>query len=404
MTALRPSTSEPVSDTVTDAPRRGRPRLGSINGLRFVAAFGIFVAHTNVLLPLPYTVDVFALGSVGVTFFFLLSGFVLTWAFSGRNTTGQFYQRRFARLWPMVFLAAALPVVFILAFPDPELDVDAGSLLGLGAASVLLLLAWVPAQLEAANPVVWASSALAFFYLVFPFVVRPVLRRSLRQLAWIAAGLLVYAWLLRIVVWLAYPPPAELDIDQLGNSDLLILSNYAPISRLHEFLFGMVVAAAVRKGWRGISLRSALVLLGAGLFVLWLFRDANWRIALPYDAMNQVSLPLLALVIVGYAARDLDEMPSWLRSRWMDRLGTWSFALLLFHFGVLIQAGLAIYPDMTVVDFFFDPVSPTWSHLPWVVGVLIGSLALAAAIHRFYDTPLSRLLSPRPPIVRATPR
>lgn len=376
-------------------------RLPSLTGLRWMGALGTFIAHTNVMLPIPYTQGLFGLGSAGVTFFFVLSGFVLTWTYTHHDRARWFYGRRFARIWPMTFLAVTLPIFFALAFPDPDAPVDAGHLITLGILSLLLLLAWSPAQLESANPVVWSTSALAFFYFLFPAMVRPILRRTLRQLAWLAVGLVLVAWVIRVVLWIAYPPPAELDIELMGESTPLILGYYAPIARLHEFLLGMVTAAAVRRGWRGISVRASITLLAIAFAGLWFFRDASWRIALPYDALTQVTLPLFALLIAAYAVRDLDGGPSWLRSRPMIRLGEWSFAFYLFHFLVLIPVAAALYPSMSVVDFFFEPVAPSAHHIVWVLVVLAGSLALSAVLYRFYETPLERrlrrVLSPRRP-------
>lgn len=398
------------TSTMTARPRtREAPlstRLPSLTGLRWLGALGTFIAHTNVMLPIPYTVGLFGLGSSGVTFFFVLSGFVLAWTYSQSDRARWFYGRRFARVWPLTVLAVVLPIFFALAFPDPDAPVDSAQLITLGILSLLLLLAWSPAQLESANPVVWSTSALAFFYLLFPAMVQPILRRTLRQLAWLAAGLVIVAWVIRVVLWIAYPPPAELDIELMGESTPLILGYYAPIARLHEFALGMVTAAAVRRGWRAISVRASVTMLAVAFAVLWFFRDASWRIALPYDAQTQVTLPLFALLIAAYAVRDLDGGRSWLRSRLMIRLGEWSFAFYLFHFLVLIPVAAALYPSMTIVDFFFDPVAPSAHHIVWVFVVLAGSLALSAALYRFYEAPLERRLrrALSPPRSRATAR
>jgi peptidoglycan/LPS O-acetylase OafA/YrhL len=54
----------------------------------------------------------FDLGAVGVTFFFVLSGFVLAWSTSPDVGAGTIYRRRFARIYPsylvMLLLAVAL--------------------------------------------------------------------------------------------------------------------------------------------------------------------------------------------------------------------------------------------------------------------------------------------------------
>src|SRR5262245_14988195 len=92
----------------------GAQRVESLTGLRWLAAFGVFLSHVNVFLPLPFTKGLFGLGVSGVTFFFVLSGFVLTWTMTRDDTAGYFFGRRFARIWPMLFLAIALPTLFAL--------------------------------------------------------------------------------------------------------------------------------------------------------------------------------------------------------------------------------------------------------------------------------------------------
>lgn len=388
-----------------------RDRLESLTGLRWWAAFGIFLAHVNIFLPLPGTAGGFGLGVSGVTFFFVLSGFVLTWTASGRDTAAWFLARRFARVWPLLLLAVLLPLMFALTSPD--LDLDPANMILMAAASLLLIQAWVPGWiLEAPNPVTWTLSCEAFFYLLFPLFIGPMVRRTLRQLLVVAAGLVIVGWLIRIGMWVAYPPTTELTADTLTDSGPLVLGTYAPIARLHEFLLGMVVAVAIRRGWRSpVSVRAAAALLLAGFLVLWLFRDAAWRAEVPYDAVNQVSAPLFALLIAAVATRDRQGGRSWLRSGVMIRLGRYSYAFYLFHFIVVLSVASAVFPDRTVVDFFLDPVEPSWSHAGWAVLALAVSILISGLLYRWYEHPAEtrlrrwfrRRLAPAPipePLVR----
>jgi peptidoglycan/LPS O-acetylase OafA/YrhL len=361
--------------------------LESLTGLRWWAAFGIFLAHVNIFLPIPGAAGGFGLGVSGVTFFFVLSGFVLTWTASGRDTTAWFLARRFARVWPLLVPAVLLPLVFALTSAD--LDLDPANMILMAAASLLLIQAWVPGWiLEAPNPVTWTLSCEAFFYLLFPLFLGPMVRRTLRQLLAIAAGLVVVGWLIRIGLWVAYPPTTELSADALTDSGPLVLGTYAPIARLHEFLLGVVVAVAIRRGWRSpVSVRAAAALLLAGLLVLWLFRDASWRSEVPYDALNQVTAPLFALIIAAVATRDRQGGRSWLRSGLMIRLGRYSYAFYLFHFIVVLSVASAVFPDRTVVDFFLDPVQPSWGHAGWALLALVVSVAISGLFYRWYEHP-----------------
>jgi peptidoglycan/LPS O-acetylase OafA/YrhL len=69
---------------------------------------------------------------VGVSSFFALSGFVLTWSLRAADTKRAFYRRRFARVYPLHFLTLLFAVPFFLFAGkglDPGQLVSAGGLL-----------------------------------------------------------------------------------------------------------------------------------------------------------------------------------------------------------------------------------------------------------------------------------
>jgi peptidoglycan/LPS O-acetylase OafA/YrhL len=371
----------------TDLAAAGRPdRLESLTGLRWWAAFGVFLAHIDVFLPLPGTRGLFGLGVSGVTFFFVLSGFVLTWTATGEDRPAWFYARRFARVWPLLVLAVLVPLLFALT---SGMDVDRSNLVLIALASILLIQAWVPGWiLEGSNPVTWTLSCEAFFYALFPLLRGPLARRTGRQLLRVAVALVVVGWLIRIGCWIAWPPQADVSADEVTSAGPMVLGTYAPIARLHEFVLGMVVATALRRGWRcPVPVRGAVALLVAGAAVLWLFRDATWRSEVPYDAVNQVAAPLFALLVAAVATRDLAGGRSWLRSRAMVRLGRWSYAFYLFHFTVVVAIAAAVFPDKQIVDFFTDPVAPDTGHAGYAVLALLVAVGLSAALYRWYEHP-----------------
>src|SRR5688500_18035384 len=119
--AMAFSTQSPPAPVVT--PDRRGERLDSLTGLRWFAALAVFLAHVSTLLPLPEPCDVFGLGSSGITFFFVLSGFVLTWTFTAGDRPGAFYGRRFARIWPLLVIAVLVPLVLLYSdTPEPMRD------------------------------------------------------------------------------------------------------------------------------------------------------------------------------------------------------------------------------------------------------------------------------------------
>ncbi|MFU8850852.1 acyltransferase family protein [Micromonospora sp. SL1-18] len=381
---------EPSPSTTPAAAVPGA-RLESLTGLRWIAAFGVFLSHVSRLLPIPHTDTVFVLGSSGVTFFFVLSGFVLTWTYTTGDRAATFYGRRFARIWPLLVIGALLPLALQLS------DVRQGQreeLVLIAISAILLYQAWVPNWiLGGTNPVTWSLAVEAFFYALFPFLAKFTLRRSLRWLGWAAVAMVIVGWGIKVWLWDAYPPQAR---PSFNGMEGLIFGNYSPIARVWEFLLGMVAAAAIRKGWRSpLPVWAATTLLTAGMFVLWLLRDETWRSAVIYDALPQVTAPLYALVVVAVATRDLAGGPSWLRTRPMVALGQWSYAFYLLHFTVLFEIASRVFDKQSIIQFYMRPVQPSWENAGWALLALVLTTAVSALLYRLYERPIELWLRAR---------
>ncbi len=96
-----------------------KPSLPCLTGLRAVAAYMVFIAHATGaywIYPSPWTIS--PLAYCGMALFFVLSGFVITYNYSGyflrlpyRKALKIFLVARFARLYPLyaLFLFGCLP-------------------------------------------------------------------------------------------------------------------------------------------------------------------------------------------------------------------------------------------------------------------------------------------------------
>ena len=128
-----------------------RRRLPALTGLRFVAAAMVFVLHS---MPQP---EKWLSLDQGVSFFFVLSGFILTYIYPDLPdfaAVKRFYVARAARLWPLHLLTMLLVVGVggIRSFETLALN-------------ALLLQAWMPVQriYFSSNPVSWSISTEASF-------------------------------------------------------------------------------------------------------------------------------------------------------------------------------------------------------------------------------------------------
>lgn len=248
-----------------------RKQLLPLTSLRFLAAIYVVVYHYWTSYHLsdarPLLVE---LGHTGVTFFFLLSGFILSYSYDDdgafpKGKTGRFYLARFARIYP-VYLATILvmfPGVFLLKNTGVA-DQQFRELWAL--ASPLALHAWIPGAACSLNCPNWSISTEAFFYLLFPFIFAPVFRRPLLAIV-LAAAAMVAIWVVQMEIWigtgraLAAMPIATFESDRAGNL-LAQLFIYFPLTRVPEFLIGIALYGLWKRGADRIS-AGRLYLAGA---------------------------------------------------------------------------------------------------------------------------------------------
>ncbi|TSE14732.1 acyltransferase [Arthrobacter sp. KBS0703] len=296
-------------------------RLDSLTGLRFLAAILVVSYHASVTL-VPEMFPLVSVGQTGVTFFFVLSGFVLAWSMKPNTPKAQFYWRRFARVWPLHALTLVAAVVLNQA-TQGEQSVPRF------IAALLLLQSWHadPTWVYAYNGVSWSLSCEAFFYAVFPFLAVWLSRFRAKRLLPICVLVFVAAALLSALLPLV---PAF---------DWGALLYTFPAYRVSEFVVGVCLAMAFRKGWKprfGVWVGAAAA-VGPVLLLEVVAANVPWHIA-PALA-STLCMPGFALLIAAFAHRDCTGgRRTFASSPAMVRLGEWSFALYLVHELVLRTA------------------------------------------------------------------
>jgi peptidoglycan/LPS O-acetylase OafA/YrhL len=203
-----------------------RVKLNALTGLRFVAAGMIVAYHSRSLkIPVPhYPLD------HGVSFFFVLSGFVIAYAYptlGSKREIFNFLVARVARIWPAHFVALLL----VLAAFQPPIDWTI-------VPNLLLLQGWVPSfpWYFSYNAVSWSISTELFFYLIFPVLISQWATSWWWK--WLASATLVLA-----LIWLgeALRLPDLSTKDEPSLHGLLYIN---PLARLFEFTTGMVTCLA----------------------------------------------------------------------------------------------------------------------------------------------------------------
>lgn len=295
----------------------GRIHLRSLTGLRFFAAFAVVVYHlTQKFGSLNGLLHVTNFGFAGVSFFFILSGFVLTWSHRERTSCREFYWRRFSRVWPLhaITTLLAVGVAAILSLP-----LDWRTVLS----HVTLTQAWFGDRSihYGLNGLSWSLSAEAFFYLLFPVIFAGLwLKKNLWQ--WAGVAYVLMALVAAVVIILT---------SRSLNSFLLYVF---PAYRIGEFIIGMCLALAIKRGWRPLF-TTAQALTATALCYAALVAGT----VLVFDAPDQLPLfignlwlvPGFVAIIAAAAAGDLRGDQGFLRSAPVVRLGQWSFALYLVH-------------------------------------------------------------------------
>jgi peptidoglycan/LPS O-acetylase OafA/YrhL len=300
----RPASQDLTVLAVADSTEKAVRRLDSLTALRWFAALVVFTRHAwggNVVGQ-----HIFGQGADGVSFFFILSGFVLTWSYRSGDTAGAFYRRRFARVYPAFIVAAAIGVVLNDAF-HPLKNV-------LLVVTMLQVWSTNPKTYFAINGVSWSLGCEAFFYLLFPLLIRRITKLDSGQRR-VSLGAVIA---LSIIIQLAIHSPL-----QNTGTGFWFMYIFPPV-RLLEFIAGMLMALELRDGTRiPVSLPAALVItavayLAAGSVPAYLM----WVV---------LTLIPFCLLIYTAASSDLDRVPSFLRSRVLVRLGEISFAFYLLH-------------------------------------------------------------------------
>lgn len=323
-----------------------RNDLHGLTIFRFVAAFYVFLFHCN----LRYKADVSAWwqsiignGAIGMTFFFVLSGFVMAWA-SKNGIKENYYRSRVARIIPAYLAMGAITLPFLSGHDFTH-----------SITYILLFItttqSWFPESFSQWNfGGSWSVSTEMFFYLIFPFFLPIIKKRPI-------TALIIAVTFSSLII-----PTSMI----LTNNAAFPRYYVSPIHRLPEFVSGVAIGCIFAQGFRIKNLKIAFIALALILLLLVSPKENNgWM------RNNYATLPATCTIIYFLASANINKNVLTLP---LIYLGKISYSFYLMQLPIMIY--ITMYHDI------FSSL-PTW--LTWSILAAINLIMASACYHLIED-------------------
>ena len=290
-------------------------RLEQLTFTRFIAALSIVIFHYgkgSVLFNNEFVSTIFSQANIGVSYFFILSGFVMIVAYGDnvKISAISYLKNRFARIYPAYFLAIFIMLFFwILAH---SFDFTSFFL------NLFMIQAWIPERALTFNVPGWSLSVELFFYLLLLFFFNRIYKKfSLKQLILPITGFWLLSQVLHLLIQTTYSglPFAK---------DML----YFPVMHLNEFLVGNLAGLFFmqfgRNSKRNFDIQVVLIFC---LLLLVLKVDLG-------DLCHNGMLAVLFVPLIVLIAMNNGKITTLFNLTPLVFLGEISYGIYIFHFPV----------------------------------------------------------------------
>nr|WP_314633988.1 acyltransferase [uncultured Porphyromonas sp.] len=355
--------------------------ISSLQALRFIFALFIFAQHflllgekVRFLLP--------GAGPMGVSFFLVLSGFVMSIGYAERVKESNFnwwgfMKKRLIRVWPLHILCLA---VWLLATSVNGTLETRAPLPILG--NLFMLQGWIPMVEAKGNDVSWCLSTLIFFYALFPSISR--LRTK-----WLIGGLVIYGALIAL-----FGSQLPL-VDHRGFTLRYWFFYFSTAARLIDCVVGMlayrlllyVEEHRLLSWWqkqdlvKRLLMESLPVILFIVAFQFVRRYDVAGNHAYPYLIP---SMTIICVFAIAQKSGEKNGIPAYLCRSWLIYLGEISFSFYMIHHLVI-----------RIMNMTFSWIYPELYWVPRLVITLGVSIIGSIIINRYFEQPITRLLSRR---------
>ena len=371
-----------------------KPRYAILDGLRGVAALVVILFHGfETYIPFFGTQHINH-GYLAVDFFFVLSGFVIGYAYDDRwdrMSTWSFFKRRLIRLHPMVVAGTLFGACLFFFGESDYFSLIGGTEPWKFFLCIVLGLLMIPAgtgldirgwgETNSLNGPNWSLTFEYIGNILYAFV--------LRRLPTVVLGMLCVAsaflTMNLALGWDVFGFFAQPKYDVIGGGSITPDQMYVGFSRLlYPFLCGLLISRLLPKfitkenpSGSPLGIRGGFWWASLLLVVLFAVPQIGGKSCVA-DGLYQVFAIVVmfpVIVLIGAGSKTTDKRSA----KWCETLGNLSYPLYITHFPLM-------YMQMAWVSSHKD--SPVWHHVVLNLGILLVAIGIAWAFLKLYDEPV----------------
>ena len=376
-----------------------KPRYEILDGLRGVAALMVVVFHCFETYVPVFKTQIVNHGYLAVDFFFVLSGFVIGYAYDDRwdkMTTWGFFKRRLTRLHPMVIagmLVGAALFFFSSGYFPKTMEVEGWKfalcfvmgLMMIPCGNGLDIRGW--GELNSFNGPQWTLTFEYIGNILYAFILRRLPKIALALLC-VGCAFFTLDLTLGWDVFGFFPDGPQYTV--IGGWSLTGQQIYIGFTRLlYPFLCGLLISrmlpgrrSAENPSGSPIHLRGGFWWCSLALVAVFSMPCIGGEYGVPDGIFQAVCILLLFPLIVLTGAGSVTTTPkSTIICKW---LGDISYPIYITHYPIMyMQMGwVADHPD-----------APVWMHVIVNLGVIFMSIILAWGLLKAYDLPVRQWLT-----------
>lgn len=376
-----------------------KPRYEILDGFRGVAAIMVLFFHCFETYISQYGTQIINHGYLAVDFFFVLSGFVIGYAYDDRwnkMTTWGFFKRRLVRLHPMVILGLIIGASLFF-FGDSKMFPNIMNCKGwMFALCFVMGLFMIPCpksmdirgwgEMNSFNGPNWSLTFEYIGNILYALILRRLPKSALIILA-IICSLFTLDLTMGIDIFNLFSRPK---FDVIGGWSLDAQQLYIGITRLMTpFLIGLIISRILptritKENPTGspLRIRGGFWIGAIALITIFSIPQITGKASVADGLYQFISIVLLfpLIVLLGAGSTTTDSFSTKL----CKFLGDLSYPLYITHYPIM-------YMQMAWVS--NHPNAEVWQHIALNIGVVIISISIAWASFKLYDEPVRKYLT-----------